>query len=378
MLPSVRDKEKIAVTLLVENGDLLNKYATLLRDAGLRFQLSQTVEEGLALLKHFATTICLLDMPLPIQECVEVVRKLREVRSEIYVMLVTEQTDPVLLECLFTSGVDYTLPRPVPWEKVIPSINTALNTAPTRSRRPPPQSKEGVLVDKQSKLMRTKQAAALEALLLKCKQHSPPLFDHMQRVQHYAKALAADLGLEKTQQFEVALAARLHDIGKIDVPASVLEKTTDLTPEEMESMRSHPQKGEELVKAIVNYPRVLAAIRGHHERMDGKGYPDGLSGRAIALETRVVSIADCFDALVALAPPGQKPLQIPQALEVLRGQGQGHLDAALVEEFVRLLRRRRELVLQGTGKAVPATPAAAFESELVLLERRLSVHLDRY
>lgn len=378
MLPNTKEREKVVITVIVEHGDMLGKYAAHLREAGFRFQVSQLLDEGLALLRHFATPVVLIDVPQTLQECVESVKKVRELRPESYVILVTEQTDPILLERLFSSGVDFTFPRPVPWEKLPAAIQSALNAPPLRNRRPPPQSKEGALLDKQSKLMRTKQAAALESLLLRCKQHSPPLYEHMQRVQHYAKALAADLGLEKTQQFEIALAARLHDIGKLDVPAHILEKTTELTPQERESMRAHPVKGEEYVKPIVNLPRVLAAIRGHHERMDGKGYPDGLSGRALALEARIVSIADCFDALTALAPLDQEPLSIPQALEVLKGQGQGHLDSALVEEFVRLLSRRRDLLLQSSGKSVHVPVQPSLESELWLLEKKLTAHLDRY
>lgn len=378
MSQGVKERENLAVTLIVEDGEQLNRYMALLREAGHRFQLTQTTEEGLALLRHFSSSVALIDVPLPLQECLELVKQLRVLRPDLYIMLVTEQTDPILLECLFSAGVDYTFLRPVPWEKLLPALYTALHAPPTRLRRPPPQSREGVLVEKQSKIIRTKQAAALEALLLKCKAHSAPLNDHLQRVQHYAKALAMDLGLEKTMQNEVALAARLHDIGKIDVPATVLDKVEELTPEEKEAMRIHPVRGAELVKAIVQYPRVLAAIRGHHERIDGKGYPDGLAGRAIPLESRIVSIADCFDALIAHAPPGQAPLQAPQALNVLKVYTQGHLDPALVEEFSRLIRRRGELVLQNTDKTGPVDEPPSFEIELVLLEKKLTAHLDRY
>lgn len=378
MLPSAKEREKLAITLLVESGDVLNRYVALLREANYRFQVTQTTDEGLALLKHFPSVAALIDIPLPMQECQAVVKKLRDMRPDLYIMMVTEQNDPILLECLFAAGVDYTFPRPFPWEKLIPAVETALAAPPIRQRRPPPQSKEGALVDKQSKLIRAKQAAALESLLLRCKAHSPPLFDHLQRVQHYAKALAADLGLEKTMQHEVALAARLHDIGKIDVPAAVLEKRDELTPEEKEAMRAHPVRGEEMVKAIIHYPRVLAAIRGHHERIDGKGYPDGLAGRSIPLESRIVSIADCFDALIALSPPDQMPLKPLQALDVLRAYTQGHLDSALVEEFARLLRRRQDIVLQNADKSVPVPVKPSLESELMLLEKKLSAHLDRY
>jgi diguanylate cyclase (GGDEF)-like protein/putative nucleotidyltransferase with HDIG domain len=119
---------------------------------------------------------------------------------------------------------------------------------------------------------------------------------HIQRVQKYSRAIAEAMNLSEEEIKAIAAAALLHDIGKLAVPEYILSKQGPLNPDEMRKMRMHPQLGAEIISNIkFPYP-VADSIVAHHERFDGKGYPNGLAGKEIPLGARVLAVADVFDA----------------------------------------------------------------------------------
>lgn len=154
---------------------------------------------------------------------------------------------------------------------------------------------------------------------------------HCQRVASIAGALAERAGVSSRDMFWFRLGALLHDVGKIIVPAEVLNKPGALTKEEWELMKRHPVAGLELV-AGVDFPgEVRAMIRSHHERWDGKGYPDGLAGDITPLPARILCIADVYDALTS-ARPYRQALDHLQGVEIMRSS-EGQFDPQLIEIF---------------------------------------------
>jgi HD-GYP domain-containing protein (c-di-GMP phosphodiesterase class II) len=163
--------------------------------------------------------------------------------------------------------------------------------------------------------------------------HDPETVGHCWRVRRHALRLAVALGLGRGACRQLALAAVLHDVGKVEVPRAVLQKPGRLTAEESLRVQRHPAAGERLLAPDVRDPVVLAAIRHHHERHDGAGYPDRLRGERIPLLARVLALADCYDAMRSDRPyrPG---LSRAAALAAVR-QGAGtqfdpHLAAAFL------------------------------------------------
>ena len=159
---------------------------------------------------------------------------------------------------------------------------------------------------------------------------------HIRRVQVYAAGLAKALGLSHSEIQGVKTAALLHDIGKLAVPEHILSKPGPLTHEEFQKIRIHPQVGAEIIAAVpFPYP-VAPLILSHHERWDGKGYPQGLAGEEIPQGARILTIVDYYDA-VTTERPYHKALSHESAIGLLKHESGRALDPAIVETFIDML-----------------------------------------
>ncbi len=124
----------------------------------------------------------------------------------------------------------------------------------------------------------------------------------MRRIRHYSVALALELGLPEHEAEAIGSASAIHDLGKLNLPDDVLMKPGALSEDDWERMRQHPLNGERLIGDSPRFGLERAVARWHHERWDGTGYPDGLSGEEIPLAARIVAVADAFDALTTVRP----------------------------------------------------------------------------
>jgi putative two-component system response regulator len=159
-----------------------------------------------------------------------------------------------------------------------------------------------------------------------------------EKVAHWAMELGSALGLADEQLTLLYKAALLHDVGTLSVPVDVLSKPGRLDPGEYSQVKRHPLVGEEILAALPRSDQLLPAIRHHHERVDGAGYPDGLRGEDIPLFARIIAIADGYVAITNDRPyRGRRSRE--EAVGILR-QGAGkQWDATLVERFVRLVEK---------------------------------------
>jgi len=123
--------------------------------------------------------------------------------------------------------------------------------------------------------------------------------EHTRRVAQLAVEVGQELGLRGARLRGLAVAALLHDVGKLQVPDAILCKAGPLTPAEFAVIKRHPGDGEQLLTHIGGFAEELALVRGHHERLDGSGYPDGLRGGELSLEVRILGVCDVYDALTS-------------------------------------------------------------------------------
>jgi putative nucleotidyltransferase with HDIG domain len=192
----------------------------------------------------------------------------------------------------------------------------------------------------------------IETLNAAVEARDPYTAGHSQRVRRVALAIGRDLRLSSKHLGALGTAALFHDIGKIGMPDSILTKPDHLTPSEAAVMREHVTRGVEIVARISSLQDSVPAIRHHHERWDGLGYPDGLSGEAIPLEASILAIADAWDAMTTDRPYAFA-LPVNEAmLQIRAGRGK-QFNPIVVDAFWELARRRPAEILP------PEAPTAA-------------------
>ncbi|WBW97735.1 diguanylate cyclase [Oceanirhabdus sp. W0125-5] len=157
---------------------------------------------------------------------------------------------------------------------------------------------------------------------------------HSELVTRYSLLLAEKLKLSVQDKYILRIGALLHDCGKIGIPDDIIHKPSRLTDEEFKIIKNHTILGNNIAKHIVKNPAIIACVRNHHERWDGKGYPDGLSGNDIPLHARIVCIADAYHAMISNRPY-RKPLSQDVAFEELRINKGTQFDPELVDVFIK-------------------------------------------
>ena len=181
--------------------------------------------------------------------------------------------------------------------------------------------------------LRTDTHDALAALVEVVELRDPYTAGHSLRVADLARTLALDLGLTLEEADAVASAGKVHDVGKVALDPRILGKTGPLEPGEVAQMRLHPVHGAAVVAHFAAYGDGHRLVRHHHERWDGRGYPDGLAGEAIPLGARILSVADAFDALTS-ARPYQAPRSATGALAILVEGAGRQWDARVVDALL--------------------------------------------
>src|SRR5215217_9111748 len=214
---------------------------------------------------------------------------------------------------------------------------------------------------------RTRELASLQVGLINTVLQTLSMRDamtarHSAAVARYARELARLLGLSEREQELIHTAGLFHDIGKFIFPDSILIADRKLTDEEWETVKLHPEQGAKLVRRIEGYGPVAGIVLSHHERVDGKGYPHGISGGDIPLGSRIISVADTYDVMTS-RDSYRRPVSSEEALAELRRVAGSQLDPLVVETFIEMI--------EDHGVAFRHTDEADFERELAF-DRRVN------
>ena len=187
---------------------------------------------------------------------------------------------------------------------------------------------------------------------------------HSTAVAIYARDIASRLGLPEPERELIHLCGLVHDIGKIGLPAGLLEKPGALTLEERRDMERHSVIGETILRNVDDYSEIAIVVRHHHERIDGTGYPDGLSGDDIPLQARIIAVADAYNAMTSdrpyrdAMPSRVARLRLAQAVE-------SQFDTAVVAAFEAILTAANEDYRLARAPEFRLTPSATPEDMVV-------------
>lgn len=301
-------------------------------------QSASSAEQAMELLERNLTPIVVTDLRMPGRGGLWLVRQIRQRWPEVGIIVLTAGHEPESTSKCLQAGAHHYFFKPIKLDEFRHVLETTLRTYRVEREQHKLKRELERAVRRQTRRVRTTFLSAITSLSQAMEERDPYTAGHSRRVRYYAMELARTLGLDRKQLKLLSVASQLHDIGKVAVPDAILHKPASLTAEEYAVVREHPVTGERILKPVLHSRVVLAAIRGHHERMDGTGYPDGLSGQEIPLLARLIAIPDCFDALTT-SRAYRDALPVHEAMKVIRDGAGKHYDPDLTRAFLQIAPR---------------------------------------
>ena len=290
------NKKKDRNVIIVDDDAMnLQVAGKILSAGGIRVR---AIKSGKALLEHIEQTreypdLILLDIKMPEMDGFETLRRLRLISSEAakvpVVFLTADESSGAESKGLSLGAMDF-IRKPFVPEVLMLRVQHLIELVTLQNQlryevQMKTQENRNLLVHVVESL-----AAAIDTKDIYTRGHSG-------RVAEYSRMIAARAGYSEFRQEEVYMMGLLHDVGKIGVPNSIINKSTRLTDEEFALIKKHPGMGAQILESIKEDPELTIAARCHHERFDGKGYPEGLSGFDIPEVARIIAVADAYDAM---------------------------------------------------------------------------------
>ncbi|MDH5459037.1 MAG: response regulator [Nitrospinota bacterium] len=296
--------------------------------------------EVVKIYQEFCPDLVLLDFNMPYMDGVEVMGKLQEIENETYpsvAIITASNNDKTKIRSLITGALDY-LAKPFDAVEVAARIKNILNVRLLHNR-----------INQQNKLLdqkireRTQELSDTRLEVVQRLSRAAEYRDnetgmHVIRMSRYSYLLAEAVGLSIDQCELLQHASPMHDIGKIGIPDSILQKPEKLDASEWEIMKTHAEIGGQILSdSDSDLMRMAESIAlTHHEKWDGSGYPRGLKGEEIPLEGRIVAICDVFDALTSKRPYKEE-WSVEMAIQELKDNSGIHFDPTLVNKFIEIL-----------------------------------------
>ena len=328
---------KQLVQVIDDNAINLTLFEALLRRIdGCEPKVFADAEAGLAWAQAHKPDLIVLDYMMPRLDGIELIERLRVTPgcADIAVLMITANADKeVRYRALGVGATDFLI-KPVDRLEFTARTSNLLALAQARRQLADRAAWLAEEVHKATAEVRLRELEAVLRLSKAAEFRDPETGAHILRMAHYAMLIGRGLGLPESELELLLHAAPLHDIGKVGIPDMILLKPGRLTPGELTVMRQHSRYGYEILKDSASpYLRVGADIaHGHHEKFDGSGYPQGLAGAAIPLFSRIVAVADVFDALTS-ARPYKPAWTFTAAAAHIRAQSGLHFDPACVAAF---------------------------------------------
>ncbi len=321
----------------IEACDILRE---VLNKEGYVVQAATTELEALKRIKQRQPELIICDIFLGETDGVNLLKKFKQMKLEVPVMMVSAYgMQDKVIEAL-ELGADDFIAKPFIPNNIVSAVKRVLELSKLT-----PVEKDKRMMSELSpmrRLLRNSYISILKSLAIVVESKDPYLQEHSLRVTRYAVLLARELGLNEEEIDIIEQTGRFHDIGKIGISDTILQKKGELDADEWEQIKAHPVIGYKIVEPLKLLHIALPGIRHHHERYDGQGYPDRLKGEDIPKSARIMAIADAYEAITADRPyrRGRRPQEA--AAELQRNAGT-QFDPEFVEAFVRVLKETGEI-----------------------------------
>ena len=295
--------------------------------------------------QNFELILC--DNNMPGESGIDLVRYVISEYPDTAVIMVTAMDDPEIAERVIKIGAYDYIVKPAGRNKVLISVTNALRRRKLEiSNRSYQERLEQMVVERTDALensiqqLRSSLDGVIDTLALTVGTRDPYTAGHQMRVADLVAAISDELGFSEDRKIGVRMAAVIHDLGKIAVPAEILNKPGRLSNNEFNLIKEHPQVGFNILKNI-NFPWPIAQIvLQHHERMDGSGYPRGLSGKEILFEARILAVADVVETM-ASHRPYRAALGIDKALEEISKNKGIYYDQKISDICIKLFTEKK-------------------------------------
>lgn len=314
------EKEKPGILVVDDVYSNLELMEAIFKKEGFRVYTALDGSEAIEIFRQSPIDLAVLDVMMPGIDGFELCSKLKDISGKRFfpIILLTALTDKRSRIRGLESGADDFISKPFDTAELVIKIRSLLKLKTLQEE-----------LDHSESIILTL-AVAMEA-------RDPYTKGHSTRVSKLAVDFVSFLGLPEEDKQEMRKAGILHDIGKICLNESLLRKPGPLSTEEVDMIKRHTILGEEICKPLVSMQKILPAIRHHHERWDGKGFPDGLVGEDIPLMARILSIIDTFDAMVSVRPYRDRR-SVRVALETMREERfEGQWDSELLGYFLNMM-----------------------------------------
>ncbi len=329
------DPNTVTVTVVDDKPFLQDVLVRMARSWHYNCQTASSAEQAVEVLEKRLTPIVVTDLRMPGRGGVWLVQEIRRRWPEVGIIVLTALHDPESADQCRQAAADHYFFKPIKDDEFRHVLQMTWHNYRLQEEHRRYRTQLERMVRKQTRRVRSTFISAIDSLVRTMEERDPYTAGHSLRVRHYALRLAHFLRLDPRERKLLSLAAKLHDIGKVGVPEAILNKPAALTKEEEHAVRQHPTIGERILTPIVRHADVLAAIRSHHERIDGNGYPDGLAGDDIPRLGRLIAIPDCFDALTT-SRAYRAAMPLSQAMTIIAAGAGTHFDPAFVPAFLKI------------------------------------------
>lgn len=258
--------------------------------------------EAIAFLEKNLVDLVLLDLHMPDMNGFEVMAAIRHnenIPSDLPVIFLTADDDKAMEVKSFKEGAQDFIAKPFVPEIMIQRVRRVIQLDKLQKNLQNEVEKQTRKAEEKKRQFQRLSIQVMQSLAGAIDAKDKYTKGHSQRVAMYAMDIAGRYGYDDEKQEDIYFAGMLHDIGKIGIPNEIINKTGKLTDEEYETIKTHPVIGAEILSNISEIPNIAVGARWHHERYDGKGYPDGLKGEEIPELARIIGVADAYDAMTS-------------------------------------------------------------------------------